>query len=129
MLTGEAFADGDGRYTIVGTASGDYVIGINAGRFPTSVAAPFPPTYAPSAADREHASKVHIATGTHVEDVDISVNAASPTATIQVNAKFDDGTPVTEGSFGFKREGGVGGDTPTALVARSCRSSGEFARF
>src|SRR4029077_18302382 len=38
----EAFADRDGRYTIVGIASGEYVVGVNAGRFPPSVSAPFP---------------------------------------------------------------------------------------
>ena len=100
-----ANTDGEGRYRIVGIASGDYVIGIHAGRFPPTTAVPFPATYAPSAKDRDHAAKFHIETGTHLEDVDIVVNAASSTATIQLKAKFDDGAPITEANFGVSATG------------------------
>ena len=126
--SGDAFADADGRYMIVGIASGDYVIGIHAGRFPPTTAAPFPATYAPSAPDREHASKVHIETGTHLKDVDVVVNAASPTAIIRVNARFDDGTPASEVSVGLSVTGTLGGRTDSSgtAVLEIIRGTREF---
>jgi len=99
----EAFADKDGRYIIVGIKPGDYIVGVNAGRFPPTPDRPFSPTYAPSAIERERASRVHIETGTHLREVDIWVNNASPLATFTVHATFDDGEPVDDAAFSLTR--------------------------
>jgi hypothetical protein len=101
----DAIADSQGRYTIRGLPTGEYVVGVNTDANPPWVGAPYPPTYFPATRNPEEAKKFVVSGPAHFSAVNISLPLASQIVNVKVTATFENGKPLQHELIGVSSSG------------------------
>lgn len=109
----------DGKYSLSGLPPGEVVIGVNAEKYADRTA--WPPTFYPSASDRDMAMRIIMDRGKGRTGIDLQLPPPRTPAVLHFEAVFEDGSPApgtsasVESVSGIQRVLGRGNDQTNLL--------------